>query len=432
MTTLLRKFRNRLLLLSMIAISIVMIVSLVAVYSLNEYRVQNADREMLDHIESTMLTVHDDPGFEVVFPPGKLFIVRVDPRGVITVSPGSITDWPAYVNAVQTDFEEMYGDWGSKLKSAQGSIKIDGKTWLYAFNFRAPPIEYFPSPAIEEYIFLSTEDTEKGLRRLALSMFLTGIVVLAAFFFISRAFANRAMRPAVESFAQQRRFVADASHELKTPLAIIDANAEAALGELTSSGQADNIPDLFIGRIEEESGKMRELIDSLLYLTSVEDGADDSSEDISIDLTAAAEDEIRRIEAVLFEKGIGLEFRKSLNEKLFVKANQKRIKQAILVLLDNAVKYTDKGGKVIVVTGSVKRAATKSAVFSVTNTGAGISTEDLSHIFERFYRADKSRNSQGYGLGLSIAKAIVERSGGKINCSSESGSTTFTIELPLV
>jgi signal transduction histidine kinase len=218
---------------------------------------------------------------------------------------------------------------------------------------------------------------------------------------------------------------------------------------------------------------MRGLIDDLLFLARSEDAADIQVERLPVDLSVVAEEEIGRMEAVLFERGIALEFQKPAGS-VVVRADPARIRQVMLILLDNAMKYTERGGRVTVSTGRTK----KSGLFSVTNTGKGISQEDLPHVFERFFIADKSRSSVsrggadsacagkvsderggaanvsagagnseqnagnerggayarkgGYGLGLAIAKAITERSGGKIHAASSGGITVFTIEFPFV
>jgi signal transduction histidine kinase len=257
-------------------------------------------------------------------------------------------------------------------------------------------------------------------------MVVTGGCVVAGLFLISLAFSNRALRPTEESLSRQRRFVADASHELKTPLAIIDANADAALGSMASEPEAR----MWVERIGEESGRMRRLVDDLLFLARSEDAADVAMERLPVDLSLAAEREIGRVEAVLFERGIGVEFKSPAAGPVIVKADQERVRQILLILLDNAMKYTDDGGLVVVEVGHGR----KNGFVKVSNTGAGIPAGDLPHIFDRFYRADKARTSSGaggHGLGLSIAKTIAERSGGMITAYSASGMTTFTLELPL-
>jgi signal transduction histidine kinase len=227
--------------------------------------------------------------------------------------------------------------------------------------------------------------------------------------------------------------VADASHELKTPLAIIDSNAEAVLAD---AGATVDSQRKWIDRIEEESGRMRDLVDSLLYLAKAEDAA---HENLPFDLSVAAEDEIGRVEAILYERDIMLTLKKYA-ENVIVKADEERLRQVIMVLLDNAVKYTDEDGAVTVEIGKGRH----SGYIKVSNTGATIPSEDLPRIFDRFYRADRARASarenagpngrsshSGFGLGLAIAKTIVERSGGKIYAASANGLNSFTVELPL-
>ena len=156
-----------------------------------------------------------------------------------------------------------------------------------------------------------------------------------------------------------------------------------------------------------------------------------------MDLSEAAEKEINRVEAVLFERGISLTFKRS-TDSIIVRCNEERIRQSILILLDNAVKYTPKDGSVTVETGQHKNVG----FLKVINTGEGLPEEELLKIFERFYRVDKARTSGaagqgsevgpgGYGLGLSIAKNLVERDRGRIRASAEGGVVVFTIELPL-
>jgi signal transduction histidine kinase len=327
-----------------------------------------------------------------------------------------------------------------------GDLRFAGSHWLYSYEMTADiglPI----GESNESMAFLNIDDTDSAMKRMLLNMIIIGACVLAGLFFISLIFSNRALKPTEEGMRRQRQFVADASHELKTPLAIIDANAEAALSEMEPAGEG-----LWIGRIADESARMRGLIDDLLFLARSEDAADIQVERLPVDLSVVAEEEIGRMEAVLFERGIALEFQKPVGS-VVVRADPARIRQVMLILLDNAMKYTERGGRVTVSTGRTK----KSGLFSVTNTGNGISQEDLPHVFERFFRADKSRSSVsrggaanvsagagsgerggayarkgGYGLGLAIAKAITERSGGKIHAASSGGITVFTIEFPFV
>ena len=415
MPNILKKFRNKLLLLNMVSLSIVIFVSFMAVYFVLASHMRDVDKTKLQTISQN--TYSYEWSEELAIDIGRTFFINVSPSGEVSIY--------SHVKLGEKDYLEAM-DRTTKNGRHSGKINLRGDDWI--FNSHLTP------DGSRVFVFLNVRETDEALLRLVLSMLLISLVVLAAFFVVSRVFANRAMRPASESFDRQRQFIADASHELKTPLAIIDANAEAALSELgepQAAGSEENMPEVFIGRIESESGRMRELIDDMLFLARAEDGKATEDYELPTNLGAVAEEELGRIEAVLFEKGVGLEYRKHETEGPFVKTDPHRIRQTMLILLENAVKYTPGGGKVVVETGLSKKGPVRMGNFIVTNTGEGISKEDLPHIFDRFYRADKSRNSFGYGLGLSIARTIVERSGGNITCDSENGLTKFTIELPV-
>ena len=243
--------------------------------------------------------------------------------------------------------------------------------------------------------------------------------MLFILFGVSFYFANRSIRPIEESWQKQKQFVADASHELKTPLAIIGANADALLanGEETINSQKK-----WLDYIKAEAGRMGKLINDMLYLAKVED-TDETQ--LPIDFSNAVRDVIASLEAVIFEKGIQLT--QHIEPRIIVRGNEEKIKQAVLILLDNSIKYTGDLGDVAI---TLKRFRNQ-AVLSIQNSGESIPADRLPKIFDRFYRCDPSRTKEtgGFGLGLSIARAIIERSGGCIYAQSSDSGTTFTIEL---
>jgi signal transduction histidine kinase len=244
--------------------------------------------------------------------------------------------------------------------------------------------------------------------------------MLAVLFAISSYFAKRSVRPIEESWKKQKQFVADASHELKTPIAIIGSNMDAILasGEETVDSQKE-----WFGYMRTELTRLNTLIGDLLYLAKSEDSK--QGEPLPFDLNVTVEKAIASMEAMIYEKTIDLETH--IEKNVLLKGDEEKIKQAALILLDNAAKYTSENGKITVILKKLKG----QAILQVQNTGSEIPQEDLSKIFDRFYRPDASRSqdSGGYGLGLSIAKTIVERSGGTISAQSISGINTFTIEL---
>lgn len=239
---------------------------------------------------------------------------------------------------------------------------------------------------------------------------------------LSYALALRTLHPIEDALEAQSRFTADASHELRTPLTAMQTEIEVALRNPKLNAEAAR--QLLASNLE-EVGKLKALSDSLLHLAQ-QNGQSDSYRTISLKEVAAQAAEYHGKQAQA--KDITIENRVPA---MTVQGDKETLVQAVAILLDNAVKYS--GPKTTVVL-SGKR-LNHQVELSVKDHGSGIKASDLPHIFDRFYRADRSRNKEtvdGYGLGLSIAKKIVELHHGSITVKStlEQGST-FTIKLPL-
>lgn len=217
--------------------------------------------------------------------------------------------------------------------------------------------------------------------------------------------------PIEETFKKQRQFIADASHELKTPVAVILANAEAM--------EKDPNPK-WLSNIEEEASRMNGLITDLLDLTRNEQ---QEIQMLPVNLSRLVEKQCLIQEAVMFEHHI--ELSETIEPDLTVNGQSSMLEQVIAILLDNAAAHSD--GKIAV----TLRRQGKDVLLSVSNTGVPIPPDQREKIFERFYRADESRNrsSGRYGLGLAIAKSIVNRHKGKIEVDCHGGWTTFTVVL---
>lgn len=240
-------------------------------------------------------------------------------------------------------------------------------------------------------------------------LFLLGIVLLLI---VSIFLAEIVVKPVRKTWDQQRRFVADASHELKTPLTVILANNEVLL---SNSCDCEEDYKKWIRNTQHEAEHMKELIDDLLFLAKADEESDNTSakmerENISDLITGVA----LQFEAVAFDAGAVLEL--EIENNIYMSCDRLHIKQLIHILLDNALKYTNSGGCVSL---SFKKQGVKS-VLCVQNSGDPISPEDIQFIFDRFYRADKARTGgNGHGLGLAIAKSIVENHGGRITAESD-------------
>lgn len=272
--------------------------------------------------------------------------------------------------------------------------------------------------------FIDFTAERKILISLVLILITVWIAALAAAFLISLRNANSSIKPVEESYNRQKQFVADASHELRTPLAVINTNVDVLLSHKESTiGDEEK----WLGYIKSEAQRMSKLTNDLLCLTRL-DHANKGENTESASFSDACDNVLLTMEAVIFEKNIGLDY--DIEPDIIVDAADVQLKQLVMILLDNAVKYTPEKGNIKM---TLKRSH-GNAVLKVSNTGEGISEEDRKQIFERFYRADKSRarESGGYGLGLAIAKAICESGGGTISVASEEGKyAEFTVKFPI-
>ncbi|MFW6103257.1 MAG: sensor histidine kinase, partial [Chloroflexota bacterium] len=221
----------------------------------------------------------------------------------------------------------------------------------------------------------------------------------------------------------RRDFVANVSHELRTPLASLKL-----LAETIGLGAADDPSILkdYMGRIEVEVDRLAQMVDELGELSLIETGQV-SLEKRPVDMAALITRATERLEAQAVRAGIGIEVNVA-NDLPQPTADERRLEQVLVNLLHNAIKFTPSGGRVSV--AAVSDDETLSV--RVSDTGIGIPEEDLSRIFERFYKADKSRSSRGTGLGLAIARHIIEAHGGTIQAESNEGSgSVFMFRLPL-
>ncbi len=224
-----------------------------------------------------------------------------------------------------------------------------------------------------------------------------------------------------EAFNAQQRLVADVSHELRTPLTTIQGNLDllrrGAADDPTMRGEA-------LAAIEDQTSRMRRLVADLLLLAQADAGLKLHRQPVELDTLLL---DIYR-QAQVMARNTGVPVRLGAEDQAIVEGDADRLRQLLLNLTDNAIKYTPAGGEV---TLTLHRDDGWVAV-SVEDTGVGIAAEDLPHIFERFYRADRSRTRPGgSGLGLSIAHWIAQAHGGELTVTSEPGrGSTFTLHLP--
>ncbi len=266
-------------------------------------------------------------------------------------------------------------------------------------------------------VFADTATERATMRSLVQSCVLIFVAATAVFFGLSILLSSWAIKPVEAAWTQQRQFVADASHELKTPLSVIMANAE-----LLQNGAEDK---KFAQDILTTSYQMRSLVEELLEMARVDSG-NVRMELAELDFSRTVRDAVMSFGLLYEERGLGL--RSAVEDGIFVRGSEHHLFQVLDVLLDNALKYSAPG----MVSVDLHRSG-KSAVLSVASPGEPLSKAELRDIFKRFYRADKARAMNGsYGLGLSIAESVVQAHSGKIRAESVPDGNVFYVRLPLL
>lgn len=276
-------------------------------------------------------------------------------------------------------------------------------------------------PMGRRIVFADISSEQHTLSSLLQNCALIGIASFLAFFIISLLLARWVVRPVDQAWQEQRQFVADASHELKTPLTVILTNAEL----LQEPEYDEQARAQFAQSILAMSRQMRGLVESLLELARADSGTVKTAL-TKVDFSRVVADAVLPFEPLFFERG--LDICCQIEEGIGLNGSETHLRQIVEILLDNAMKYSSPEGAVDV---RLKRQGTH-CVLSVANPGEPISKEDQKNIFKRFYRLDKARSmNHSYGLGLSIAESIVKLHRGKIWVQSSGGVNTFFAELPI-
>lgn len=321
-------------------------------------------------------------------------------------------------------------DNGNIIDSYESNATIDVNTLEDSINIVLE--EDKQSNEIGEYNLMYVKKENFGLTKIAFtdtssvysSLRTTVLVCIALFagslvviFLISLALSGLAVNPVKEAWNKQKQFIADASHELKTPLTVILANNNIMMSHSNSKVE-DEIK--WLESTEEEAHHMKHLINQMLFLAKSDSG-DNTVELSDVNISEIIEGASLNFEPIAFEKEINIAA--VIPSDIVLKSNTTLFTQLVHILIDNAVKYSNAQSMV-----SIALIAKGDLVeFSVNNIGNVISKEDLEHIFDRFYRAEKSRTTGGYGLGLSIAQNIVKSLNGKLSVeSNDENGTTFT------
>ncbi|MDR6552427.1 HAMP domain-containing sensor histidine kinase [Paenibacillus qinlingensis] len=418
------KLRNRFLIVNLVIISCIMLLSFATIYFIT-YQNVRTDIDMELHRVSEFFLKPDGKKGNPQLGPGGGHPPQ-ESQGYTNPPPERSVSFQLQTNAkwelvgtnsrfdMDTEFYETAIKEASASKSDIGQFTLDGNRWAYMVQ---------KNNAGYGIVYLDVTAQQNILTNLVYTFTIVGLVMLIVIFFTSRYFANRSIAPVREAFQKQKQFIADASHELKTPLAVINTNADVLLANNEDTIESQS---KWLHRIKSETERMKTLTNDLLYLTEMDDARANMLYS-NFNVSESVESVLLTMEAVVFEKDLSLDY--EIEPDLISHGNSEQIKQVVMILLDNAIKYTPPKGAITLTFKNHHN----DTLLTVTNTGEGIPPEHVERIFDRFYRADLSRSRKhgGYGLGLAIAKSIVEQHKGKIYAKSvQHELTSFYVQLP--
>lgn len=413
-----RRLRRKFILINLLLVGVVLTVVFVLLVASNARRY--ADQSQAAMRMALSWREDENPRFEIGAPPpdhnpsdeGSRFTMV--PVFVVTVEDGVVT-------SINDGGQVEVSRETAELAAAEALASGEDSGILRRLNLRFQ-LETRPDGTVR-VAFADQSWESSSLRTLILNCLLVWALAMAAFFFVGLFLSSLALRPVETAWKQQRQFVADASHELKTPLTVILANTGIVLAHPSDTVSAQS---KWLEYTQEEARQMKGLVEDLLFLAK-SDAARQEFQTAQVDLSELVQGCLLPFEPVAFEAGVRLDAQ--VDPGLILTGDEAQLRRLVRILLDNGVKYAGAEGAVsLTLTRQQDRLR-----LTVRNTGAPIPPEHLPHLFERFYRADAARNRAqgGYGLGLAIAKAIVEHHRGRISVSSavESG-TVFTVLLP--
>lgn len=396
------KFRSNYIVTNMIIVSVILISTFTYLYFSSAYTFKTSSYKVLaavsDRLANTTITTQDNPqqrkeGLSIFS-----FIITANNELIPEIGENFYSDDEILQIAEIID---------SKNQS-QGELPSLNIRYSVKYN------------AEKYYSLLDTTHEKKALLSLAINLSIICLLTHILFLIVSIRLSKVITAPVINAWDDQRQFISNASHELKTPLTIILANTEL----LESSEDKNTDKNLIrLNYVHLEANKMKKLVEELLFLARSDEYVG-NIEFRNINISNIITQNALMFEPIAFEKKIQLEF--DIKKGLYISCVKEQIEQLSIILLDNAIKYTEKNNVISVKLYDNK----KQVVLKVNNTGSYIEPNIKDNIFKRFYKKNKSRNSNqnSYGLGLSIAKKICDTHNAEISVqSNKENGTTFTV-----
>lgn len=400
----LKKLRIKFICIFMITVTVMLGIILGTVITLTHKNIEQQSISAMRDIASPPKP-HGAPDIQFEHPNKPHFMLFVNPDGKLVSEDNGSFDLS------DEEYVEKLFDYAESQKEESGLVPDTSLRYLRN-----------ETPMGKSYIFTDISAEAKMLGSLYKTSISIGIAAFLLFFVVSIFLAKWAVKPVEEAWDKQKQFIADASHELKTPLTVITTNAELMKSEETTDNKIR-----FTDNILTMSKQMRGLVESMLEIARLDNGSL-KKEFAVFDLSETVSDAILPFEALFFEKEQN--FTSEIEPDIRINGNAEQIKQVIDILLDNANKYASEKSEIKLI---LKKQGRNQCRLSVSNEGEPIPEEELQNIFKRFYRGDKTRKmNNSYGLGLSIAESIVTEHSGKIFAESQNGVNAFTVQFHTV
>lgn len=318
-------------------------------------------------------------------------------------------------NVVVVDTGKIAAVDSSEAKSLGEKIYSSGKTTGFVGDYRYRRTDKGDVTLVVFYDCGRSLDNARSFLGISIAISAIGLIIVFTLIAIS---SKAVVKPVADAYEKQKRFITDAGHELKTPLAVINADCDVVEMDIENNEWIDDI--------RKQTEKLTELTNRLIYLAKTEEGTKSKLVKIDFPISDVVSDEVESFRGLA--KSNGRDIDTAITPDLAYNGDQRAIRELVSILMDNAIKYSPEGS-------TIKAGLQKSGsriLLSVSNdTTEPVSKHDREHIFDRFYRTDESRNSEtgGHGIGLSIAKGITESHGGKIYAEGNDKEIKITAEL---
>lgn len=395
-----KKLKSRIFFIIMLSLSIFVVGSIIFLAFSNYKNTINTATLMIDRVTNMeeKKDINGRPEFENIIPNNNI-------EGLYNI----LVKDAQVIDNIGTSADEQIEQYAIRVSQKNNDSGIIGK---YIYKVRKS------RDGANLVILLENEIAILHVRKIFIMAAISAISALIVMYIVAKKLSESLVKPVEETMEKQKQFISDASHELKTPLAVIEANADVLENEVGKENK-------WLSYIQTEIESMNKLINELLLLAKIEN-VDNLREYKEFDLSKETEIIISMFESIAYEKNVKVISK--LQENVMMNGIKEDVEHILSTLIDNAIKHSEPEKDVIIEMLKEKN----DIVLQVKNTGNSIPEEERDKIFERFYRLDKSRNrnEKRYGLGLAIAKSIVRKYNGKIEVICKDGVTTFRVSIP--